>query len=254
MADTKLKNKVALITGGGSGIGRSAAILFAQNRADVIIANRRIDKGLETKKIIEDQGGHAHFIRTDVSQKKEVKNLIAKIVNNYGRLDCAFNNAGVDGKPGPLADFAEEDWDYIIDINLKGTFLLMKYEIQQMLKQKKGVIVNMSSVAGCIARMNRCAYTASRHGIEGLTKVAALENARHGIRINAVGPGSIRTDIYYRSTKGDPEKEKYYAEGHPIGRVGEPEEVARAALWLCTDDASFACGHTLVLDGGFSIQ
>jgi NAD(P)-dependent dehydrogenase (short-subunit alcohol dehydrogenase family) len=130
----------------------------------------------------------------------------------------------------------------------------MKYEIQQMLKQGHGAIVNMSSVAGHIGRTKRCAYTASRHGIEGLTKVAALEYSKQGLRINAVGPASIRTDIYYRSTQGNPEIEKYYASGHPIGRVGEPEEVAQAALWLCSDRATFICGHTLILDGGFSIQ
>jgi NAD(P)-dependent dehydrogenase (short-subunit alcohol dehydrogenase family) len=254
MENTKLKDKVVLVTGGGSGIGRAAAILFAQHQARVIIANRRDDKGLETKQIIEDNGGQAHFFQTDVAKREEVKHLISAIANDFGRLDCAFNNAGVDGKPGPVADFKEEDWDYIIDINLKGTFLLMKYEIQQMLKQGQGAIVNMSSVAGRIARANRCAYTASRHGIEGLTKVAALEYARRGIRINAVGPASIRTDIYYRSTQGDPEKERLYAEAHPIGRIGEAEEVAQAALWLCSDDASLAYGHTLVLDGGFSIQ
>ncbi|MCK4797920.1 MAG: SDR family oxidoreductase [Spirochaetes bacterium] len=249
-----LKKKIALITGGGSGIGRASALLFAQEGAKVIVANRRIEKGEETVNMIKEAGGEAIYIQTDVSKGNNVETLINKIINKYDRLDCAFNCGGIDGKPAPIVECEEEDWDEIIDINLKGTFLLMKYEIRQMLKQGYGSIVNMTSICGIIARPRRCAYNASRHGVIGLTKTAALEYAKKGIRVNAVGPGSIRTDIYVRSTKGDPEKEKKYAEAHPIGRVGEPSEVAEAALWLCSDKASFVVGHTLMVDGGFIVQ
>ena len=248
-----MEGKIVLITGGGSGIGRAAAILFAKEGAKVIVANRRADKGIETVEMIEKAGGKAVYIPTDVSQKIEVENLIATIVQKYNQLDCAFNNGGVDGKPAPIVDCEEADWDTIIDINLKGTFLLMKYEIKQMLAQGYGSIVNMSSICGTIARPNRCAYTASRHGIEGLTKTAALEYSSKGIRINAVAPGSIRTDIYYRSVKDNPAKKKAYIEGHPIGRIGEPEEVASAALWLCSDAASFVTGSIMMIDGGATI-
>jgi NAD(P)-dependent dehydrogenase (short-subunit alcohol dehydrogenase family) len=249
-----LEEKVVLITGGGSGIGRAAAILFASEGAKVIIANRRIETGIETVNMIKKSGGEAIFIQTDVSKKKQVENLIATIVEKFGSLDCAFNNAGIDGKPAPIVDCEEEDWDEIININLKGTFLLMKYEIRQMLTQGYGSIVNMSSICSTIARPNRCAYIASRHGIEGLTKTAALEYSGKGIRINAVAPGSIRTDIFYRSVKGNPDKEKFYLNRHPIGRIGEPEEVASAALWLCSNAASFVTGSIMLVDGGASTQ
>jgi NAD(P)-dependent dehydrogenase (short-subunit alcohol dehydrogenase family) len=249
-----LDGKIVLITGGGSGIGRAAAVLFANEGAKVIIAGRRIENGNETVEMIQKTGGEAIFIQTDISIEDQIEKLISDIVQKYGRLDCAFNNGGVDGKPAPIVDCEEEDWDMIIDINLKGTFLLMKYEIRQMLIQGYGSIVNMSSVCGTIARPNRCAYNASRHGVEGLTKTAALEYSNKGIRINAVAPGSIRTDIFYRSTQGNPEKEKIYAQAHPIGRIGEPEEVATAALWLCSDAASFVTGSIILVDGGLTKQ
>jgi NAD(P)-dependent dehydrogenase (short-subunit alcohol dehydrogenase family) len=175
-------------------------------------------------------------------------------VDRYGSLDCAFNNAGIDGKKAPLVELEEEEWDEIVDINLKGTFLLLKYEIRQMLIQGKGAIVNMASVCSFMARPSRCAYNSSRHGVVGLTRSAALEYAAKGIKINAVAPGSIRTDIFYRSTRGDPALEKAYAAAHPIKRIGEPEEVAKAVLWLCSDDCSFVIGHTLLIDGGFLLQ
>lgn len=249
-----LDGKIVLVTGAGSGIGRAAAVLFANEGAKVIVANRRIENGNETVEMIQNAGGEAIFIQTDVSKKEQVEILISTIIKKYGRLDCAFNNGGVDGKPASIVDCEEEDWDMIIDINLKGTFLLLKYEIKQMLFQGYGSIVNMSSICGTIARPNRCAYNASRHGVDGLTKTAAIEYSNKGIRVNAVAPGSIRTDIFYRSTKGNPEKEKIYAEGHPIGRIGEPEEVAAAALWLCSDAASFVTGSILYVDGGVTKQ
>lgn len=248
-----LEGKTALITGGGSGIGRAAAILFANEGAKVVVANRRLKNGDETVAMIRKAGGEAIFIQTDVSKREQVENLVATIIQKYGRLDCAFNNGGIDGKPAAIVECEEEDWDTIIDINLKGTFLLMKSEIRQMLSQGTGAIVNMSSICATNVRPNRCAYNASRYGVEGLTKTAALEYSSKGIRVNAVAPGSIRTDIFYRSTKGNPEKEKLYLQGHPIGRIGEPEEVAAAALWLCSDAASFVTGTILMVDGGATI-
>jgi NAD(P)-dependent dehydrogenase (short-subunit alcohol dehydrogenase family) len=249
-----MQGKTVLITGGGSGIGRAAAILFAKQKAKVVIAGRNESKGQETVGIIREDGGEAVFIQTDVSQDNMVKELIKQTVAQYKTLDCAFNNAGIDGKKAPIIDLEENEWDEIIDINLKGTFLLMKYEIKEMLKQGKGAIVNMASVCSFMARPSRCAYNASRHGVVGLTKSAALEYADKGIKINAIAPGSIRTDIFYRSTKGNPEMEKAYAYAHPIKRIGEPEEVAMAVLWLCSDSCSFVIGHTLIIDGGFLLQ
>jgi NAD(P)-dependent dehydrogenase (short-subunit alcohol dehydrogenase family) len=200
------------------------------------------------------QGGEATFIQTDISRQQMVKELVERSVARYGTLDCAFNNAGIDGKKAPLVELEEHEWDEIININLKGTFLLMKYEIKQMLAQGRGAIVNMASVCSFVARPSRCAYNSSRHAVVGLTRSAALEYAAKGIKINAVAPGSIRTDIFYRSTKGDPSLEKAYAEAHPIKRIGEPREVAEAVLWLCSDSCSFVDGHTLVIDGGFLLQ
>ncbi len=249
-----INGKTVLVTGGGSGIGRAAAVLFAEHKAKVVIAGRSPEKGRETVDIIRKAGGEAVFIQTDVSEQRMVKELVEQTVDRYGALDCAFNNAGIDGKKAPLVDLEEEEWDEIVDINLKGTFLLLKYEIRQMLIQGKGAIVNMASVCSFMARPSRCAYNSSRHGVVGLTRSAALEYAAKGIKINAVAPGSIRTDIFYRSTKGDPALEKAYAAAHPIKRIGEPEEVAKAVLWLCSDDCSFVIGHTLLLDGGFLLQ
>jgi A-factor type gamma-butyrolactone 1'-reductase (1S-forming) len=249
-----LDGKIALVTGGGSGIGRSAAILFSKEGAKVAIAGRRQYEGEQTVDIIKKEGGTAFFMQVDVSVNNDVKKFIGKIISLYGRLDCAFNNAGIDGKKASLIELEEIEWDEIIDINLKGTFLLMKYEIICMLEQRGGAIVNMASVCSFIARPDRCAYNASRHGVVGLTRSSALEVAHKGIRVNAVAPGSTRTDIFLRSTKGNTNLEKFYAESHPMKRIAEPKEIAEAALWLCSDRSSFVVGHTLIVDGGFTIQ
>lgn len=249
-----MNGKVALVTGGGTGIGRAAARLFAREGAIVVVANRTPDTGDETVRLVREAGGQASFVRTDVARADEVQRLIETIVERHGRLDCAFNNGGIDGRPAEVVACEEEDWDSIIDTNLKGTYLLMKHEIGQMLRQGGGSIVNMSSVTGFIVRPNRLAYNVSRHGVIGATKSAALEYARKGIRVNAVAPGSIRTAIFSRSTKGDPARERAYAEAHAVGRVGEPEEVAEAALWLLSDRASFVVGHTLLVDGGMTLS
>lgn len=250
----KLENKVILVTGGSTGIGRAACFEFCAAGAIVVFVGRRSEEGLKTQAELHAKGYQAEFKSVDISQASEVEGLIASIVDQYGRLDGAFNCGGVDGTKASIVDCTEADWDYIVGINLKGTFLLLKYEITQMLAQGGGSIVNMSSVCATVARPGRIAYNASRHGVDGLTKTAALEYAAKGIRINAVAPGSIRTDIFHRSTGGDPSREEYYAKGHPIGRIGEPEEIAQAALWLLSDAPSFMVGHTLMIDGGFTIQ
>jgi NAD(P)-dependent dehydrogenase (short-subunit alcohol dehydrogenase family) len=249
-----VEGKVALVTGGGTGIGRAAALLFAREGATVVVANRTVETGEETVRLVTSGGGRASFVRTDVSREDQVERLIRTVVERHGRLDCAFNNGGIDGPPAEVVACKEEDWEQIVGINLKGTYLLMKHEIAQMLTQGGGAVVNMASVCGFIARPNRIAYNVSRHGVIGATKTAALEYARRGIRVNAVAPGSIRTAIYARSTRGDPAREKAYAEAHALGRIGEPEEVAEAALWLCSDRASFVVGHTMLVDGGMTLS
>ncbi|MCP4138177.1 MAG: glucose 1-dehydrogenase [bacterium] len=250
-----LKNKIALITGAGSGIGKASAFLFAREGATVIVADIDATNGQQTADEI---GGETIFIQTDVSKKDDIENLVSQIIEKHQRLDCAFNNAGLDGPPAPIIECPEKDWNKIVDINLKGTFFLMKYEIEAMLKQapetRNCSIVNMSSVYGILGRANRGAYNASRHGIIGLTKTAALEYAARGIRVNAMAPGGIDTPVIERSTKGDAAKKDEYHKMHPIGRLGKPEEIAEAALWLCSEKSSFVVGHTLVADGGFSIQ
>lgn len=246
--------KVALVTGGGSGIGRAAALAFAKEKARVALAGRDERKGGETVSMIEASGGTAFFLKADVSKEADVKRLVDETVSRYGSLDYAFNNAGIDGRKAELIDLAAAEWDEIVDINLKGTFLLLKHEIIQMLAQGKGAIVNMASVCSFVARPSRCAYNASRHGVVGLTRSAALEYASRGIRVNAVAPGSVNTDIFRRSTGGDPAREKAYADAHPLKRIGEPEEIAESVLWLCSDSASFVVGHVLVADGGFLLQ
>jgi A-factor type gamma-butyrolactone 1'-reductase (1S-forming) len=246
--------RVALVTGGGSGIGRAAALRFGRDGCSVAIAGRDESRGAETVRLVEESGGRAFFLKTDVSRESEVAGLVGETVKRFGRVDCAFNNAGIDGKKAALIDMEESDWDEIVDTNLKGTFFLLKHEIRQMLAQGGGAIVNMASVCSFVARPSRCAYNSSRHAVVGLTKSAALEYADRGVRVNAVAPGSIRTDIFKRSTGGNPAMEKAYADAHPVKRIGEPEEIAEAVHWLCSSSSSFVIGHTLVVDGGFLVQ
>ena len=246
----KMEGKVALITGGSKGIGRATALAFAREGAKVVIADIAVEKCADTAKKITDDGGEAHCIETDVSKTNQVRALIDEIVTLYGRLDYAFNNAGIEGKQAPTAESTEDNWDLVIDINLKGVWLCLKYEIAQMLRQGGGAIVNTSSVAGVIGYPNISAYTASKHGVLGLTKTAALEYAKNNIRVNAVCPGVIRTAMIERFTDNDPQVEKQMAESAPVGRMGTPEEIADAVVWLCSDEASFVTGHPLVIDGG----
>jgi NAD(P)-dependent dehydrogenase (short-subunit alcohol dehydrogenase family) len=251
--DRQFAQEVALITGGGSGIGRATALLFADEGAKVVIADLNVDGSHETIQQIQARGGDAIFIRTDVSRPAEVKEMVEKTVEAYGRLDYAFNNAGITGPLGVApVDYPEEAWDAVIRVNLTGVWLCMKYEIQQMLKQSRGAIVNMASGAGLVAISNQ-AYTASKHGVVGLTKSAALTFSQAGIRVNAVCPGYIVTPMT-DPIISDPMVEATLKSRHPIGRLGVPEEVAEAVIWLCSDSASFVTGHAMAVDGGYTAQ
>jgi len=248
---TELEGKVGLVTGGTSGIGRETAVLFAKAGAKVVISGRREQEGKQTIELVRAAGGDGLFVKADVSKAAEVDTLIQKAVEKFGRLDVAFNNAGIEGVWVPIVRQSEEDWDRTIDINLKGVWLCLKYEIRQMLKQGGGgAIVNMASINGLIGAAGAAAYSASKHGVVGLTKAAALENARSGIRINTVCPAAIETAMAERIF-GAPAVHKYVLGCHPIGRFGRPAEIAEAVVWMCSDRASFMTGQSLVLDGGF---
>jgi len=246
--------KVALVTGGGSGIGRAAALGFAREGAQVVIGNRNVQRGEETVSMIRDAGGTASFRRTDVVVAADVKALVDHAVTTYGRLDIAFNNAGIEGDPRPLAEQAEANFDAVMDINVKGVWLSMKYEIPRMLEQGGGAIVNCSSVAGVIGFPGIGIYAASKHAVIGLTKVAALEYSAQGIRINAVNPAVIDTEMVDRLADGMKLKKDDLTTFHPIGRIGRVEEVAEAVLWMCSDKASFVTGHSMIVDGGFTAR
>lgn len=246
------KDKVALVTGGSFGIGRATAVAFAKKGARVVIADWMEDKEEVTLKQIKDSGGEALFVQCDVSKAADVKALVDKTIAVFGRLDYAFNNAGIEGATAPTHECTEENWDKTIGINLKGVWLCMKNEIPQMIKQGSGAIVNCASIAGLSGFVGLPAYTVSKHGIIGLTKTAALENAKAGIRINAVCPGVIHTAMVDRVTGKDKEVEKAYIAMEPVGRMGTAEEVAEAVIWLCSDAASFVTGHAMPVDGGFT--
>jgi len=249
--ERELEGKVGLVTGGTSGIGRETAVLFAKAGAKIVVAGRREQEGQETVKLIRAAGGDGLFVKADVSKASDVETLIQKAVEKFGRLNLAFNNAGIEGKWVPIVKQSEEDWDRTISINLKGVWLCLKYEIQQMVKQGGGgSIVNMASITGLVGSAGAAAYSASKHGVIGLTKTAALETARSGIRVNAVCPGAIETTMSDRLF-GAPHVHKHVLSCHPIGRFGKPAEVAEAVVWMCSDRASFMTGQSLVLDGGF---
>jgi NAD(P)-dependent dehydrogenase (short-subunit alcohol dehydrogenase family) len=250
----EFEGKVALVTGGGSGIGRATALAFARDGARVVIGNRNIQRGEETVAMIRAAGGTASFRRTDVLVAADIEALVKHAVSEYGGLDLAFNNAGIEGEPRPLAEQTEANYDAVMDINVKGVWLSMKYEIPRMLDQGGGAIVNCSSVAGVIAFPGIGIYSASKHAVIGLTKTAALEYSAQGIRINAVNPAVIDTEMVDRLADGMKMKKDDLTTFHPIGRLGRVDEVAEAVLWLCSGRASFVTGHSLIVDGGFTAQ
>ena len=246
--------KVALVTGGGSGIGRATALAFAREGAQVVIGNRDAQRGEETVAMIKKAGGTASFKKTDVLVTAQIQALVDHAVKTYGGLDLAFNNAGVEGDVAPLVDQTEANYDAVMDVNVKGVWLSMKYEIPQILKRGGGAIVNCSSVAGLIGFPNMAIYMASKHAVIGLTKVAALEYSAQGIRINAVNPAVIDTEMVDRLAAGLGMKKDELVQFHPIGRIGRAEEIAEAVLWLCSKKSSFVTGHSLIVDGGFTAR
>jgi len=251
----EFEGKVALVTGGGSGIGRATALAFAREGAQVVIGNRNVERGEETVAMIRGAGGTASFQRTDVVVASEVEALIDRAVETCGRLDVAFNNAGIEGDVKPtLIDQTEANFDAVMNINVKGVWLSMKYEIPQMLRTGGGAIVNCSSVAGVIGFPGIGIYSASKHAVIGLTKAAALEFSAQGIRVNSVNPAVIDTEMVDRLADGMNVKKDDLATFHPIGRLGRVEEVAEAVLWLCSDKASFVTGHSMMVDGGFTAR
>lgn len=254
MNAARFSGKVALVTGASSGIGKATALAFANEGAHVVLADTQTDGGTEVAKQIESSGGKVIFEKCDVSSESAIKTLIKKTIDTFGRLDCAFNNAGIEGTQGITPECTMENWDHVINVNLKGVWLCMKYEIPQMLKQGSGVIVNCSSIAGLVGFPGIPAYVASKHGVVGLTKTAALEFAKSNIRVNAVCPGVIQTPMIDRFVHGEAQIRKQLADNEPIGRVGRPEEVAQATLWLCSSEASFVTGHSLAVDGGWVAQ
>lgn len=241
---------VALVTGGSSGIGRAVALACTREGARVVIAARRIRECENVVEQIKKAGGDALFVRTDVSKPAEVESLVKKAVETYGRLDWSCNNAGVEGVKGSITECREEDWDEVIDINLKGVWLCMRYEISQMLKQGGGAIVNISSVNGFVGSADFAPYVASKHGVIGLTKSAAKGYAREGIRVNAVCPGSIDTPMIERVDGGPLRPDSWRISRTPMGRIGTPEEIAETVVWLCSEKASYVTGHSLIVDGG----
>ena len=250
--ETTFKNKVVVVTGGSSGIGKATALSFAQKGAKVVVVDW-IEND-ETMSLLKKTGEKFLFIKCDVSKESDVKVMVEKTIETFGRLDYAFNNAGIEGKSAPTQDCTEENWDKVIGINLKGIWLCMKYEIPEILKQGKGAIVNCASVAGLVGFAGLPAYVASKHAVVGLTKTAALENAKLGIRINAVCPGVIATPMIDRLIQNDKEAEKQFVGLEPVGRFGQPQEIANAVIWLCSDQASFVTGHAMAVDGGFVTQ
>ncbi len=249
-----LKGKISLVTGGGSGIGRASALAFAREGAKVVVADVVVDGGEETLGMIKKAGGEAIFVKIDVSKAAEVEAMVNKAVETYGRLDCAYNNAGVEGSWVSTTEYTEENWERVISINLKGVWLCLKYEIAQMLKQGGGSIVNTASVAGLVGTPEASAYVASKHGVVGLTKTAALEYAKLGIRVNAVCPGAIRTPMLERVISTQPQLAESATAMEPVGRLGSPEEIAEAVVWLCSEAASFVTGHAMAVDGGMVAQ
>ena len=249
--DEDFAGKVALATGAGSGIGRATALAFAKAGARVAVNDRNADGGDETVAQIKAAGGDAVLVIADVSNAEDVDRMVAETVDHFGRLDFAFNNAGIEGTASQLAETSESEWNKVIAVNLTGTWLCLRAELRHMLAEESGVIVNCASVAGLVGFPTLAPYVASKHGVIGLTKTAALEVAGSGVRVNAVCPGVIDTEMVERSIGTGEQADAAVAAMEPVGRMGRPEEIASAVLWLCSSGAGFVTGEALVVDGGF---
>ncbi len=246
----RFTDKVAFVTGAAGGIGRATAVAFAAEGARVAILDRTENALAETAQAVHDAGGEVVVVACDISRPDQVEAAIGRVVETFGRLDIAFNNAGVENKASPVHEIGLDEWDRILDINLRGTFACMKHELAQMVRQGSGVVVNTSSGAGIRGVAGGAAYAASKHAIIGLTRSAALDYARLGIRVNAVLPGNIETPMMDRFTGGDIQKA---IDLEPVGRLGQPEEIAEAVLWMCSDRGGFVTGAATVIDGGWSL-
>lgn len=249
----QLAGKVALVIGGSTGIGRATAIAFGKAGANVAIAGRGKERGKETEALVKQTGAESLFIETDVTSDSSVRALIDQTVEKFGRIDAAFNNAGIEGKVAPIAETTEADFDSIINTNLKGVYLGLKYQVSQMLKNGGGTIVNTASIGGVVGFPNTAIYCASKHAVIGLTKTAALELAESSIRVNAIAPGAVQTGLLNRMSGGEAAAQGV-AQAIPMKRIAKPEEIADAVVWLCSSEASYLTGHTLVIDGGFTVQ
>ena len=250
-----LEGKTALVTGGGAGIGRASALALAREGARVVIGSRNADRGNETVELIRREGGTAAFVRTDVSVASDVSALVGFAVAEFGGLDVAFNNAGVFAELSPITEQAENEFDRVMDCNVKGVWLSLKYELRQMVKQGRGTIVNNASVGGLIGSGGgAAAYTASKHAVIGLTKCAALENAKTGVCVNAVCPAVIDTSMGAQFARDLGITMEQFGAAHPVGRVGQPEEVATTVVFLCSEQSAFITGASFTIDGGLTAQ
>jgi NAD(P)-dependent dehydrogenase (short-subunit alcohol dehydrogenase family) len=253
MTERRFAGKVAFVTGAGSGIGRATATAFAAEGADIALADIDSAGNEETAHIVAEHGGRVFAVECDVTSSSDVKTAVERTVQELGRLDVAFNNAGIEQPPTTLVDTTEDDWSRLLDIDLRSAFLCMKYEIPAMLEHGGGSIVNTSSGAGVIGIRGQAAYVAAKHGLIGLTKSAALEYAAQGVRVNAICPGIIETPMMHRFSGGTPEGRARVIDQEPVGRMGSPEEIASAVLWLSSDLGAFATGHAMVIDGGQTV-